>query len=153
MEKRPTVYIETTVPSYIFNDRYPEKQKVAKKLFDLIKRGRFEAYVSSTVIKELQAASEPRRSELVKLIKGIKSLPETEAAKSLTEKYLKEKIFPAKKRFDAAHVAIASVHGIDILLSWNFDHIVRLQTKRKVEAVNTLLGFKTPAIATPEEVI
>lgn len=58
-----------------------------------------------------------------------------------------------KYRDDALHLAIASVENMDILVSWNFDHIVRLKTKHGVTGINTLLGHKVIDIISPSELL
>lgn len=153
---KPTVYLETTIANYVFNNQYPERQQIAKKLFRLIEEKEFQAFVSDMVVKEVEKAPEPRRSKLIKLIKLIKKikvLPVDKKVQHLAERYIKEGVFPKTKVADATHVAVASVFALDYVLSWNFEHIVRVSTKQKVQAVNQLLGYKTPIIAVPEEVI
>lgn len=150
---KPTVYLETTVPSYIFNDQYPDRQAAAKAVFNLIKEGKFQAFVSEAVIQEISATKEPKRTKIEKLIKNLPVLPVTRRVRELAEEYIKEGVFPKTKTMDATHVAVASINKIDYLLSWNLEHIVKIKTKEKVGAINTLKGYKTPIIAIPEEVI
>jgi hypothetical protein len=69
------------------------------------------------------------------------------------EKYLERGIFPIKYRDDALHIAIASVHDMDIVISWNMEHMVKLKTRREVRAVNILEGHNEIEICTPLEVI
>lgn len=61
------------------------------------------------------------------------------------------KIFPAKYRDDALHLAIASVSGMDYLLSWNFEHLVKVKTKDMAKRVNTSKGYKNIEIISPLE--
>jgi len=152
--KKPTIYIETTVPNYIFSEQYPEKQRAAREVFELIRTGAIKPSVSRAVVDELTATPDKtQRAELLRLLKGIEVLPITEEAEALAQKYLDERIFPKKKRLDAQHVAVASVNKLDFIISWNFEHIVRVKTRELVEAVSTLLGYQTPEIVVPEEVI
>lgn len=147
------IYLETSVISYVLNNDYPDKQKVAKKTLDLAGKGEFEAFVSDVVIGELDKSPEDRKDRLLNLVKDFKVLPITEEVEKLVEKYLEEDVFPATKRADATHVAVASVFEMDFIFSWNFRHIVRVWTKEEVEAVNKLMGYKVPKIVIPEEVI
>jgi len=150
---KPKIYIETTVPNYVFDQAYPERQAVAKRVFDLVKKKAIEAFISDVVLGEIDKAPAKLRAKLSKLVAGIKVLPVTKEVDSLVEKYLEEEVFPKTKRADATHVAVATVAELDFVFSWNFRHIVRVWTKEKVEAVNKLLGYKTPKIVIPEEVI
>lgn len=153
MDKKPTVYLETTIISYLLADHYPERQKVAKRVLSLAKRGDYKAFISDVVLGEIDKAPKKIRERLLKLVRGIEVLPVTKEAEKLVNKYLKEEVFPRTKRADATHVAVATAAGLDFIFSWNFAHIVRVWTKEKVEAINTLLGYKTPKIVIPEEVI
>lgn len=150
---KPKIYIETTVISYVFNRNYPERQKVARRVFDLVKNREIEAFISDVVLGEIDKAPNKLREKLSKLVRGIKVLPVTREVDRLVEKYLEEQVFPKTKRADATHVAIATVAELDFVFSWNFRHIVRVWTKERVEAVNKLLEYRTPKIVIPEEVI
>jgi len=151
--RKPTAYIETTVPNYVFNDDYPDEQEVAKLVFEAIDKGVINGFISVVVEDELEKAFEDLRPRLMALLKRCKRLKVTEEIIKLVEKYIEEKAFPKSKPADATHVAVASFYGIDYVFSWNFRHIVRESTIRKVTAINDLLGYQTPKIVNPEEVI
>ena len=91
---RPKVYIETTVISYVFNKNYPGRQKVAQRVFDLVKEKEIAAFISDVVIGEIDKAPDKLREKLSKLVAGIKVLPVTKEVDRLVEKYLQEKVFP-----------------------------------------------------------
>lgn len=71
----------------------------------------------------------------------------------LAERYIREGIIPIRYRSDALHIAAAVVNGIDVIVSWNFEHIVKLKTRVMVNGVNRLLGYHEVEICSPEEVI
>ena len=77
----------------------------------------------------------------------------TEEIKMLANKYIEQGIIPLKYEDDALHIAIASVNGLDIIVSWNFKHIVKAKTKREVAGINLLLGYKEIDIYSPWEVV
>lgn len=147
------IYLETTVPNYVFNRHLPDEQKVAKRLIAKAQKGEIKAYVSDTVIAELSASPESRRSKLLKLVEGFQRLPTTKEVEGLAKEYIKRQIIPKAKINDAMHVATASVYAIRFIASWNVEHIVKLKTKMGVSAVNTELGYHVPEIIRPEEVI
>ncbi len=76
-----------------------------------------------------------------------------EEIKELAERYILEKIIPEKYRNDALHIAASVVNDLDVVVSWNLQHIVKLKTKLGVEGINRLLGYKVIEIVTPEEVL
>ena len=54
---------------------------------------------------------------------------------------------------DALHIAVASVNNLDVIVNWNFTHIVKLKTRREVAVINTLMGYKPIEICSPQEVV
>jgi hypothetical protein len=66
---------------------------------------------------------------------------------------LYEKIVPEKYKLDLLHIAFAVVYDLDVVVSWNLEHIVKLTTKLKVNGVNKKEGYKEIEICTPQEVI
>ena len=71
----------------------------------------------------------------------------------LAERYIKEGIIPEKYRSDALHIAVSVINGIDVIVSWNFEHIVKFKTRVMVDGVNKLLGYHEIEICSPEEVV
>ena len=69
--------------------------------------------------------------------------------KTLSEEYIARGVIPVKYIEDALHVAVATVNSLDILISWNFEHIVKLKTKREVNVINVLLGYDEIEIIEP----
>ena len=147
------IYLETTVPNYVFNDHLPEEQKVARRIFRLVKDGEIKGVISEVVVRELNRTPEPRRSKLQKLVSDIKVLEVTPEAKKLAQEYVDARVIPKSKLDDALHIAIASIAEVDLPASWNLEHIVKAKTKIKVAEINSKKGYRTPVIVRPEEVI
>ena len=113
------------------------------------------AYISDEVIREISRSPEPKRSKLEDLIRRTKPLLldiDMESVE-LAERYVKEGIIPEKYRSDALHIAVSVINGIDVIVSWNFEHIVKLKTRVMVDGVNKLLGYHEIEICSPEEVV
>jgi len=149
------VYLETSVWNVQFADDSPQRQKITWQLFEQIRQGRFETYVSDLVIDEIQDAPEPRHSELIDLVREISpsALELTTEVIELSEKYLQSGMLSEKHKNDALHIAIAVVNGLDLLLSWNFKHIVKPKTRRIVSGMTRMIGYREIEICSPEEVI
>ena len=79
--------------------------------------------------------------------------PRTAEVDLLAERYVQEKIIPLKHMDDALHIAIASVHNLDVIASWNFEHLVKMKTRREVQAVNALMGYRGVEICSPQEIM
>ena len=149
------IYLETSVFNFVFADDAPEKKADTLKLFEEIKAGKYLPFASVYVSDELNLASEPKRSQMLGLIRqyGIEILPDNTEAERLAGAYVAEGIIPAKYLTDAKHIASASVAGLDVVVSWNFKHIVKLKTIRLTEVVNLKESYKRILINSPTEVI
>ena len=153
--KKIKYYLDTTIFNFVFAEGDTEKKDITMKFFDDLPSLSEGVYISDEVIREMSRAPEPRRSQLEGLIRETNPLLleidlETE---ELAERYIREGIIPEKYRSDAIHNAVAVTNGIDVIVSWNFEHIVKLKTRVMVDGVNKLLGYHEIEICSPEEVI
>jgi len=148
------VYLETTMFNY-FLDKSKEDNNITVAFFEEIKSGQYEGYTSTYAIEEMENATEPKRSNMLALIDKyqINVLDASDEADRLASVYIKNDIIPEKKNLDAQHIAIATVHDIGIILSYNFKHINKLKTKTMVPAINQSEGYLPVIITQPKEVI
>jgi len=152
--RKQRIYLETT----LFN-RYLEKERdyhvETKRLFEEIIVGKYEAFTSAYVIEELLKASEPKKSSMLLLLQRCKIvvLERSDEIEQLAGEYAKNGIIPEKYLYDAYHIACASVNGLDVIISLNFQHINKLKTKTMTELVNKLNGYRGVYIASPMEVV
>ena len=148
------LYLETSVWNFSFADDAPERMNSTKRFFDEVRRGAHDVYTSNLVLREISRAPEPRRSELVGLMEEISPviLPMPDEIETIVSRLVTEGVVPAKYDDDAAHIAIALVNDVDVLVSWNFKHIVKVKTRRMVSALCRMLGYREVDICTPEEV-
>ena len=149
------VYIETTVWNFPFADDAPERRDITRRFFEEVRAGRYEVYISTTVAEEIGRAPEPRRSQLQSLVDEIAPavLEPSEEALALAREYIASGAVPESHRNDATHIAVAVLENMDLLVSWNFQHIVRVSTRRVVSATSRMAGYREIEICTPEEVI
>ncbi len=110
----------------------------------------YRAVVSPLVSSELSRLKEPHRSSYLKLISNLEQVDLTEEAAILAEGYIARGIFHRKYIADALHVAIASFHKIDYLVTWNFGHLANVRRQARIRLFNTAAGFYVPMIVTPE---
>jgi hypothetical protein len=156
----PKIYLETTMFSFYHEERgrpgYQELKNQTRKIFDLIKAGKYEAYTSPFAIGEIANETNPeKRKKMAALVSeyGIKLLEESENMRRLLELYLDEGVVPKSEPIDAAHIAITTVSGLDFVVSLNFEHIVRPWTIERVRRINLREGFKPIGIYKPAEVL
>lgn len=148
------LYLETTAFNYFF-DENRDGHEATVLLFEAIRTGVHEAYTSEYVEIELQAAEEPKRSAMLSLMNeyGITVLPLNEETDRLAGIYVEQGIIPVRFRFDASHIACASINGLDYVVSYNFKHINRAKTKLLTERVNRAEGVGSVIICESKEVL
>jgi predicted nucleic acid-binding protein len=156
--RTPRIYLDTSVWNFVLVEDVPERherRELTRQLFDQIRDGDYEPYISVVVLDEMAAAPEPRRSELYDLVDELSPvvLELTPEVLALSKEYIQQGTIPAKYGNDALHIAVAVTNDLDLLLSWNFAHIVKLKTRRVVSATSRLLGYKEIEICSPEEVV
>ncbi|MCL1996169.1 MAG: hypothetical protein FWG63_08190 [Defluviitaleaceae bacterium] len=152
--RKPKIYLETTMFNYYF-DTERDAHPATVKLFQEIKAGKYEAYTSLYVTDELGEAQEPKRSNMVALIKkyGIIVLDYSSKAQELSELYTNEGVIPKSKKLDSLHISVATVNNLQYIFSFNFRHINRTKTKEMTSIINLREGYRPITIATPAEVI
>ena len=150
--KKLKLYIETSVWNFLISSDVPYEQKITKELFNEIESGEFEIYISELVYAEIEKAPQDIKNKLKMLIEKYKPTV-LERSGELAKKYMSEKIVPEKYKADLLHIAFAVVYNLDVVISWNLEHIVKLTTKLKVNGVNRKEGYKEIEICTPQEVI
>src|SRR5438477_6816082 len=117
------------------------------------RRSEFENCVSQVVIDEASAGDPAEVQKRRAIIGGLAVLEITEDAESLTEAVMAAGILPPHAARDAGHVAVAAVHAIDYLLTWNCKHLANAQIARRIALVCEKLGQRMPIICTPEELM
>jgi predicted nucleic acid-binding protein len=148
---RSKLYLDTSVLSAYFDTRTPERQELTNQ-FWAIRLPEFEPMVSTLVLAEIgDTPNLDQRADMETLVSGFAILELNEEAEELAESYVTQAIFSKQYLVDALHVAIASVHRIPYLASWNFRHLVRVQTRREVSLLNTLQGYESIEIVAPPE--
>jgi predicted nucleic acid-binding protein len=151
----PRIYLETTVFNFYFADDAPDKHDDTLRLFEEIRQGKYEPYTSLFVVEELQAAPEPKRSQMLDLITqyDITALPGEIESRRVAGLYVAEGIIPEKYLTDALHIAATTVNELDFIVSYNFKHIVKLKTITMTEIVNLRENYRRIGIYSPTEVI
>ena len=110
----------------------------------------YRAFVSPLVVRELERIRDPYRRSSLALIRELPQVEVTDEAAILAEGYLSRGIFQRKFLGDALHVALASDHKLDYLVTWNFGHLANVHRQARIKLFNTTAGFFVPEIVTPE---
>lgn len=150
------LYIETSVPNFLFATDAPDKRAATEEMSEQLRQGLHQAVVSDLYFLEVARVSVPLlRYQLQEVPQtyGLAVLPFNEESELLTQAYLDSKAFTELNWLDASHVATAAHHGCEVIVSWNFQHIVRAWTMKRVAEVHHRLGLAPILICTPLEVI
>jgi predicted nucleic acid-binding protein len=153
--KRLKLYLETSVWNFYFADDAPEKRAETLKLFEEIRGGKYEVYLSELAVAEIDQAKEGKRASLKMLIDEFQPIElEMDASvEELSEKYTSAGIVPSKYENDVIHIAYAVANEMDVVVSWNMKHIVKLKTRMEINGINKIYGYKEIELCTPAEVI
>ncbi|HET6202978.1 MAG TPA: hypothetical protein VFI25_09285 [Planctomycetota bacterium] len=148
------LYLDTSVFGALFDTEAPARVALTRTTLGALRGGAFATYIGVPVLEEIGRAPRGLRSPLEKAVAdlGPSVLEEDEVSARLTEAYLAAGVLGRKSRNDARHIALASVAGLDGLVSWNFRHMVNLEKKRRVHEVNLRYGFALIDIISPQEV-
>jgi predicted nucleic acid-binding protein len=157
MKEKETVYIETTVVSYLTawlsRDLVRAAHQQITQEWWNNRREDFEIYVSEFVINEASAGDAEAAEKRLESLENILLLDVNSDVENLAKKLIADKALPPKAVTDALHIAVASVHGVNYLLSWNCKHSANAEMQRAIEKVCEEQGYKCPKICTPEELL
>ncbi|MBI3455022.1 MAG: PIN domain-containing protein [Candidatus Rokubacteria bacterium] len=148
------LYLDTSVLGALFDEEDPGRVRVTQRLLGLLREGRFEPFVGQEVLVEIGQAPTRLRDHLMRAIEeiGPTTLEPSAASEALVEAYLATGSFRSRSLMDARHLAVATVGGVDALVSWNYRDMVNLERKRLVHSVNIRLGYHMIDIVSPLEV-
>ena len=152
MKKRDKikVYADTSVFGGVFDEKFAEASSL---FFKQVKQERFRLIISDVVRREMEGAPRQVR-DLLEEMTAISKIADLNApALKLRQAYLVAKILSPRWANDALHVAIATISFCQVIVSWNFQHIVHFDKIPLYNAVNTLQGYGDIKIFSPLEVL
>lgn len=153
---KPRVYVETTILSYLTALPSRDLVRAAHQQVTVewwASRDHFSLFVSEAVLAEARRGDPAAAARRLQVADDLEVLAATVEAQSLASALLRSAALPKKAAIDAVHVAMAAVHGMDFLLTWNCTHIANAIMRPRIEAVCEADGFQAPVICTPEELV
>ena len=152
--RKQKIYLETTLFNYYF-DTDKDAHTATVQLFKEIGAGKYQAFTSGMVVEELLQAPSEKSDKMMALVDeyDVTNLQVTEEVRRLADIYITEGIIPQKYKTDSIHIAVATVNGLDAIVSMNFKHIVKPKTVQMTRVVNALNGYRPIEIMSPKEVV
>ncbi|MFT5471341.1 MAG: hypothetical protein ACI8UO_006474 [Verrucomicrobiales bacterium] len=152
-----TAYIETTIPSYYVarpssSLLHAAKQTATRDWWDGNCSG-FELFTSLETLDKAAKGDSEMAADRLNLLQSIPLLPMPDEAISLAGNLVSAGIVPQKASSDSIHIAVASVHAIDYLVTWNFKHIANPFLRDRLRSAVEEAGFELPVMCSPEELL
>lgn len=150
-------YIETTIPS-LYTGRSAERlveaarQNLTRVWWDEY-RNEFDLVCSQTVLDECGEGEPEMAARRLNLLEGIPLLELTDDVRAIAERLVGSQIIPVKAADDAIHIAVASVHRVDYLVTWNCKHLANPRNWRRISDCVAGFGYRATVICTPEDLI
>ena len=152
----PTVYVETTVISYLAAD--PSRDLVTrahqKSTRDWwVRRGYWDLFTSTAAVGELARGDHATAMKRLQLLGDLSLLTVTPEARALASELMRSGPLPAKARVDAEHISVAAVNSLMYLVTWNLKHIANPAIRERIDAICRSAGYHPPIACTPEELL
>ena len=147
---KPRLYLDTSVIGGYFDDEWRD---ATRELWRQMESGRFQFLTSTVTLNEMVGAPEDVRDLFASTFPPEGILDGGEEAEALATAYIAQGVLPPKYTDDARHVAVCTVAQMELLVSWNFRHLVNVERERGFNAVNLLKGYRTIRIVNPLELI
>ena len=152
----PRVYIETSIPSFYWTTRTDPRSVACRNWTQHwwdFKRQSYEVYVSPAVLDELGDGDYPSKQDVLSLVERIPVLPIEERIWEIVESYVRHSLMPGDTTGDALHLALASYHQCDFLVTWNCQHLANANKFQHIRILNVMLGLHVPSLVTPLELL
>ena len=150
-----SVYLETTVPSYLAAK--PSRDLIVAAHQQITRewwqdaRDRFELFISEAVVAEMRMGDPDAAARRLQLVRDLPRLELNDDVRSLVQLYDEKLGLPTQARVDVLHIAFAVGYGMDYLLTWNCNHIANGEVVRRLQKLNREIDHASPIILTPEE--
>lgn len=153
---KPKLYVETSIISYLTSRQSRDvvinaNQQLAQEWWET--REDFDLFISQVVVDEVSKGDAQTANERLNLIRDISLLDLNDQARDLAKEILRQNVLPQKAALDVFHIAVATVHRIDFLLTLNCKHIANAFILRRIEKICLELGYEPPIVCTPQEIL
>ena len=145
------VYLDTSVISHLYQEDVPEKMTDTRQLWEMFREEKYDVYLSTVTLEEIESCPEPKRSQLFDCLEQINyTLVQINSnVAEIAEQIIQMGILTKKSYDDCQHIGAAIISECDCIISWNFKHIVNIKTIRGIRAITNLKGHKPIEILNP----
>jgi len=152
MTIKKTVYLDTSIPSYLFDNRDNLKTyiEITQAWWEQ-ERHNFEIWISQETITELSQGNYPSQQDTLESVSQLQVLQPCQQIANIAQVYLDNYLMPRVLKGDALHLAYASFYKMDFLLTWNCNHLANANKKQHISIINTRLKLFTPELVTPSQ--
>ena len=149
--KKLKVYLDTSVISHLLQEDVPEKMADTRQLWEMFRTGKYDVYLSTVTLEEIDDCPEPKRSQLYDYLEQINYtlLQIDDEVSEVAIQIIELGILTKKSYDDCQHIGAAIINECDCIVSWNFKHIVNIKTIRGIRAITNLKGHKPIEILNP----
>jgi predicted nucleic acid-binding protein len=152
-----TVYIETSIVGYLTarpsnNLILMANLEATREWWDT-RRDQFMLYISQVVLDEVARGNTEIATKRLEIVRDFPLLEVSEAVQNLAAQFLAKSSLPPKAADDALHIAVATIYGLDYLLTWNCKHIANAQIQKKLAQISLDAGYELPTLCTPYELM
>jgi predicted nucleic acid-binding protein len=152
-----SLYLETSVVSYLASRPSRDLRAVAWQQITsqwwAQERAKYELCTSELVVSEAAAGDREAAEARLDVLEGVEEIPINEEVKAFAAKLIDSGAVPPGAEADALHIAVACVHEVDYLLTWNFRHIDNAASKPIIRSICAVAGYACPEICTPLELL
>jgi len=151
----PSVYLDTNILSYLHysgHDILTISRHIMTRDWWENERQNFRLYSSRITMRELETGKYEAQTAAVAQVRRIVFLSVTDKVSAMATIYLNKRLVPESKRADGLQLALATVYGVDYLLSWNHAHLIKWETQKMLLEINSHFGYGSPLLVTPENI-
>ena len=149
------IYLDTSVISYLLQTDAPERMVRTLQLWEKFKTDIYDIYLSQVTLTEISRCDENKLNFLLEKLSEIKytTLALNEDVYKLVSEVIETGILTQKSYDDCTHIAVAVLNNCDIIVSWNFKHMVNIKTIKGIRTITNLKGYNSIEIITPETLL
>ncbi|MDP9750395.1 type II toxin-antitoxin system VapC family toxin [Thermoanaerobacter pentosaceus] len=151
------IYLDSSVISFLEAHDAPDKMEITRKWWnEYLLKGKYKVYISDLTLAEIADCSEPKKKMLLSYIQKYNAFVKifsNKKTEELARVYVEQKVIPQKYIDDAVHIALAVINRLDIIVSWNFKHMVKSKTIQEVNKINRRYGYPYIDIISPLNLI